>query len=615
MSTGSELFTVKPCARLKSRNENAVIAQQSIPRGTVIHTEKWMERISFVATTEEEAAEFGQEFTFQPEESAALTGGTIVSQHFTHFTSPAHLQMTCTLILKRHAECQKWVREKTFLNHVGTGLGQMNAERHQAAIKWLKEKTLPTVALIFWANREHFTQLYNMVACNAPTLELPLSDTTIGLVFCPTLAWFNHDCVPNAILKKLPWGYYLTALENIQRGDEICYSYLVEAVGLTSQSRIDRLLMSRHGFECKCPTHLDQRPLYRKNVRPPTPLAVVYYKNRLLEAEMRLLERHYRAGEWIKVREVCDMLASGFFPVIREEPRLAFAISYRYAMSVPNCVPAEDGDMWLTLLTYVVTNYCTNPVILARCFFLHILHLVRKFNIIAWNPDTSQQEHVFGGCQGKDLNVFMTNYINLRQTLTMLGPILAQGSDLISLESNLFTGLSAYLSIMEKSVRDLEQRLAELPPKNISRGDSLNYTTCTPLIHLVNSLVTGADLKKVNQAAVKDGDDVLISSRVDMDRLILEANYRTHPDEFDPSDVERVKPKKAKKAKKAKKTKKAKKENRPKSVTSVEKSAVKKKKVAKMLAELNNTVMCSGAYWIMQHDTPVFIPSQLEISE
>ena len=282
MNAGSELFSVKPCTRLKSRGENMAVATQHIPRGTVICQENWMERISFVATTEEEAAEFGETCTFDPEESAALTGGTIVSKHFTDFPSPAHLQLCSTLILKHHAQCVQWVKEKTFLTNIGAGLAKMTPERHQAAIKWLKEKEFPTTSLIFWAMRENFTQLYNMMLCNAPALELPLSDTTIGLVFSPTLALFNHDCVPNAVIKKMPGGFHLTALENIQSGEEICYSYTTEAVGLVSETKLDSMLYSRYGFHCKCPTHLNQRPLYRKNVRPPTALAVVYYKNRLL---------------------------------------------------------------------------------------------------------------------------------------------------------------------------------------------------------------------------------------------------------------------------------------------------------------------------------------------
>jgi len=329
---------------------------------------------------------------------------------------------------------------------------------------------------------------------------------------------------------------------------------------------------------------------------------------------MRMLERHYKAGDWNKVREVCELLASGFFPIIREEPRLAFEISYKYAMSVPNCIPSEDGDKWFTLLTYVVTNYCTNPVILARCLFLHILHLVRKFNIIAWNPATAEQEHVFGGCQGNDLIVFTTNYINLRKALTLMGPVGPAGSNLIAMESYLFTGLAAYLHIMEKSVEDSEQRLADLlaAPKK-SRNESLNYTTSSCAIYLVNSLVTVADLRKAHRDA--DEKDTLISTLSEIDDLVLRANFREHPDQFTAEDIQRLTLNKKKTKKKKSKATKKEGKRKQQSALKAKSTNIKKhekKKVAKMLAELNNTVLFPGSYWQIENQVPIFYPAQIE---
>jgi hypothetical protein len=407
---------------------------------------------------------------------------------------------------------RKWVEEKTFLRNVGKNLPSLTPERHRAAIEWLRAQGRPAsggggavslVTLMFWAVRENFASLYEMILCNAINQDMALSATCIGLVFCPTLAMFNHDCVPNAVLAQTPQGYTLTATTDIQAGDEICYSYLVEAVGLLSDNLFQHQLLNRFGFSCKCPTHLGTRPMYRKRVRNPASLAVLYYQNRLLDAEMEMLEKYYQRERWDKVREVCEMLATGFFPLIKSEPRLAFTISYRYAMTVPFCVPSAESDKWLMLFVAVVTQFCTNPAFIARAFFLYLFHTVRKLNVLAWNPTTNTQEHVFPGCHGADLDLFLINYINLRACLRNMVPVQVEENSstfqrIIMAESCLFSGLRGYLDIMESTVRDAERDIQALNIPRKSRSESLNLTNCDfvrydLLMHALSGFLTRFD--------------------------------------------------------------------------------------------------------------------------
>lgn len=538
-----------------------------------------------------------------------------MSPKFIDFGSPAHLQLCCVLIQKHPQLVRQWVEEKTFLRNYGSGLTSLTPEKHRAAIQWLREQqaaiagggvdTVSTLKLMFWAVRDHFNALYEMVLCNACHLDMALSATTIGLVFCPELSMFNHDCVPNAYLKQTPTGYTVIALEPIQCGDEICISYFTEAVGLISLQQLDRKLSQHYGFHCKCPTHLGTRPLYRKKVETPTSLAVLYYKNRLLEAEMSLLDMHYKNGDWEKVRQICELLGRGFFPLIKSEARLAFAVSYCYVMTVPYCVPTNDCDKWLLLFTYVVTQYCTNPAFVARAFFFHLLHTVRKMNIIAFNPATGAHEHVFPGCHGTDLDVFLINYINLRHYVRRLSPTVGSPQkedavELILLESHLFGGLYSYLSLMETMVQDTEREIAAaLGGGRKSRNESCNLTTCNVAIYLANELIDGSHLRKIALPSESSLLDVQ-----EIDQMILEANYQNHPEQF-PS-----RPPKKKSSKKKKKESK------------MQKVQVKKKKKQKKLAteSLQLNVLVPGAYWKKIPDTAgsdeddyIFYPAQVDM--
>jgi hypothetical protein len=599
------------------------IAQSRISKGQVILRGTWMERITFVATTKEEAAAFGEELTLSTEETRALGGGTIVSPEFSHFSSPAHLQMCCMLILKHSTVVKKWVEEKTFLNNLGSGVDVLTPTKHRAAIQWMRKQTtltMPITTLMFWAVRENFNVLYEMMVCNARSLDMTLSATCIGLVFCPTLSMFNHDCVPNAFLSQTPDGYTLIALQEIQEGVEICYSYVVQPVGLSSNHHLKHELFFRFGFHCNCPIHRDvSSSLYRKRVKPPTPLAIIYKCNQSLETQMNMLERYYQRQEWARVRVMCEMLADGFFPLIKTEPRLAFFISYRYAMTVPYCMPKEEDDKWLMLFNTVVTQFCTDPIVIARSFFFQLLHLVRKLTIIAFNPETHTREHVFPGCQGTDLDVFLITYINLRRCLSGLYP--GHDSDekcdyLIMLESHLFSGLHSYLTAMESTVQTVEREIQELRLGRKSRGESLNLTTYEFTLRLVNEFIDVSHLRKINVKsnrgiAIDNDDDGLIDIET-MEHLMLLANYDTHPDQFSAEEVARVL--KDREQRKKKQQQKKKKQQAKKNKTKIAAATIAKKMnqencavrptVATILRELNGNLIWPGASIVKAPNCP-----------
>lgn len=71
MATGSH-FSVVPCPRLTGRDERMVVATHRMSKGDTIHEGTWLERISFVATTEEEAAAFDEEMLRGMDETRAL---------------------------------------------------------------------------------------------------------------------------------------------------------------------------------------------------------------------------------------------------------------------------------------------------------------------------------------------------------------------------------------------------------------------------------------------------------------------------------------------------------------------------------------------------------------
>ena len=111
----------------------------------------------------------------------------------------------------------------------------MTATKQRACIDYLRSRgVIDQSALLFWATRVNLAILYAMVSCNSMDLELVLSTTLIGNAFSPVVAQFNHDCVPCAVLERIPPGFSITAARDISPGEEICISYVNEAIGLTS---------------------------------------------------------------------------------------------------------------------------------------------------------------------------------------------------------------------------------------------------------------------------------------------------------------------------------------------------------------------------------------------
>jgi hypothetical protein len=259
---------------------------------------------------------------FTPDEVDALAKGTLVDVAFLGFDCPAHLQMTATLVLEQSALARQWVEEKTFLANGGPSVAQLSPEKHTAAVRWLRAQGMPTASLLFWAVRDNFRRLYDMMVCNSFNLSLVLSQHTIGLVFCPTLAKFNHSCLPNTHVEWKPSGYRMVAAEDIQPGEEITFSYQFQPVGLVSDVELDFKLFTRFGFNCQCDLHRGKKSLFRKMVKVPTELHMLYHKNPVLESQIRLLDRRADAQDWDDVRIVCEDIAARFFPLISKEPKL-----------------------------------------------------------------------------------------------------------------------------------------------------------------------------------------------------------------------------------------------------------------------------------------------------
>lgn len=106
-------------------------------------------------------------------------------------------------------------------------------------------------------------QIWNLSDCSGPGAETSLEgilDTncfrpdlsTDVRVLCPTLARFNHSCLPNC---QQAWDgdqgtMRISACTQIQEGDELCIDYID-----VRQSRDQRQfeLRQKYGFECSCP--------------------------------------------------------------------------------------------------------------------------------------------------------------------------------------------------------------------------------------------------------------------------------------------------------------------------------------------------------------------------
>lgn len=445
-----EIFSVVSCDRFKKKSQRKVEANRHIKKGETILQSTWFERSSFVATSKEEyMAKGGSEsisITFTEEEAQVLQGGALIENCFTSFGSPGHLQLMMELIVKHGDLCQKWVGSKDFvINHHIPGMAVMSKMWHEKALKYLETvRLVPNIELTFWCDFKNFQILFGILTTNAFFLDLALSGSVIGVGFDPKLACFNHDCVPNAFLEKLPVGFRITAATSIKKGEEITISYVTEAVGLLTNEEIDTVLQYKFGFLCECPTHKGDRPLYLKKVVQPLSLQVLCHKNKGLAQDLDNLNDAYRAQDFILVRSLCYMIEKRWGDVIRENPRLAYAISSKYVNCIPNVSPDGQSDRWLQLYQNTLLRYCANPIYVLRSFFWFILETVRRFNIIEIDKKTGQIEHSFAGSHSKFVSVFLMSWLNLKRRLNFL----LNSEALLSLEGCMFTGLTKYMKMM-----------------------------------------------------------------------------------------------------------------------------------------------------------------------
>jgi hypothetical protein len=188
-------------------------------------------------------------------------------------------------------------------------------------------------------------------------------------------------------------------------------------------------------------------------------------------------------------------------------------------------------------------------------------------------------------------------------------------------ESHLFGGLHNYLTMMRDSVEQAAERMRH--------GKDVENYTVTPLMRRIVLDMVDTMVAVPHAADIPDDGDAVIEDIQVMDEMILLANYRAYPQHFDPESVERAakqqalkkekkldKPPKKDKAvkavatpKAAKSLKTAKEDKKPPLTRHAKKLLAKK--AQRVLAEMNNTVLCAGAKWIQDNDGDLlFIPSQ-----
>lgn len=330
-------------------SEKMVVAKEKITGGTLVLEGTWSGRVNYFASSDDEAATLGEECTFSDLERTTLRGndtGQILSHEFSQFngSNGSVLQLACSLIISRHDDCVKWVNEKTFMSRPcgyfddnsngDVAVGQMDKKMHSTCIEWLKSHKVPLKSLLFWAIRSHMSSLCALVTSNSFFISATLSSTLLGMGFCPKLAQFNHDCVPNALVEILTTGYRVCAVTTIAPGEEICISYVSAAVGLCSLTELNETIFKRYGFDCQCPTHKETRPLYKKGVAAPSSLAIIYHKNESLRHCVKSIKIAMFSKQWDIVQALCDEVLAKFGSVVRSEPRLAFTLSDCYCQSL-----------------------------------------------------------------------------------------------------------------------------------------------------------------------------------------------------------------------------------------------------------------------------------------
>lgn len=462
----------------RTKRDKMIVATAHIPRGEFILKRNWMERTTFIITNDKEAAEFATGSTppptsFTPEESMAIGGGSAISRVFTQFKTPAHLQMTCSLIQRHSPMMQQWLKDGSFFYRSSPppGIADMTPERHRVCMNWLKGVNVPVQMLLHWAVRENFTALYHMVCYNAFSLEFLLSGTVAGLVFCPILSAFNHDCIPNVHVEYLTDGYRMSAAVDIEEGTELRMAYMNSAIGLVTPESIDELLMARFGFKCQCDYHQGKRRIFRAGDEPHA-LATVLYRNKSLAVQYVRLCQLVEASEWAQVRSLGKDLWDTYGSIIQSEPRLAFAIGSQFVRSLPYTPPTENGTQWTTLLENTLAKYCANPLYTVRAYFYTLIETIHRGDVmrcseeVLWlRPQTDN-----------DLVIFLNRWMEIRKYLLA---IFGSPVDILNMESRLFRGLFQYFQIMEQTILDLEG--AHLTPVcgDISGGGGGNDTATT----------------------------------------------------------------------------------------------------------------------------------------
>lgn len=440
-----------------------VLATHAIKAGDIVLQRPWTEHVSFVAASDDMAQQYARGSTQDipalrstlPEDAAPfLAHGSLICHAFSQLRTPAYLQLTCTLIEHYASIAKQWVQDKCFVRRKCIGAVDMDPMRHAVAIKWLRSQNVPIVQLTFWAVRENFTALYEMIVGNAFGCEFPLSGTTSGISFCPMLAQFNHSCLPNTYLQHLPSGYTLVAGRDIAQGEEICFAYYNHAIGLESLDSIETFLHRRFGFHCTCDLHSGKQSALK--VASPSSLAAVCYRNKALKPLLQALDTAVDQKNWNAVRQLGRHLWDKYSSIVKAEPSLAYGIASRYVECIPYTTPDAYGIIWTTQFERACETYCANPVYTARTYFWTLLETVRRNVVKLVNSKTNEVEHVHTGCSEETLPLFLGRWLNIRK---YLGSIFQSEEDyLLQMESHLFGGLHDYMKAMEPKLAEFQHK-------------------------------------------------------------------------------------------------------------------------------------------------------------
>jgi hypothetical protein len=99
---------------------------------------------------------------------------------------------------------------------------------------------------------ENVSRLYCVVQANYKMGQIPMHAQCYGAGFFPGMAFYNHSCTPNAIMRLVPGRVYVTALTDIKRGTEITLSYKELPIDLISPHMRRLVLKDALCFQCLC---------------------------------------------------------------------------------------------------------------------------------------------------------------------------------------------------------------------------------------------------------------------------------------------------------------------------------------------------------------------------